>query len=73
MNAYPTPVKKVKETKVKHSHQQGNLGSKERLYPAQKQQNTKVSVSYQEENNKPHSVHIRKQCFKLLMSISSVI
>jgi len=28
-----------RETKVKHSHQQGNLGSKERLCPAQKQQN----------------------------------
>lgn len=45
---------------MKHSHQQGNLDSKERLCPAQKQQNTEVNVSYQQDNNKPHSVHIRK-------------
>jgi hypothetical protein len=37
----------------------------EKQYPAQKQQNTHVSVSYQQENNKPESfggdtVHIRK-------------
>lgn len=41
------------KTKIKHSHQQENLGSMERHCPAQKQQNTGVSVSYQQEYNKP--------------------
>jgi hypothetical protein len=58
-----------RETKIKHSHQQENLGSKERQCPAQKQQNTEVSVSYQQENNKPEwfgddTVHIIKAMFQ---------
>jgi len=53
---------KQRETKVKHSHQQENLGSKERLCPAQKQQNTEVSVKTTNWSClEAIKVHIRKE------------